>query len=122
MNVPHLSALENAVIAAILQSLPKAENCLTEQLRQSELQSRDHNGYGFFTFWHYQSQRQCAWKVMARMRRRHWWMENFADSFFGSRDGKIDFFEGYPLGGDAWPQNEIFETITLNVSHTEPKS
>jgi hypothetical protein len=29
------------------------------------------------------------------------------------RDGKVDFLEGYPLGGDAWPNDERFEGLNL---------
>jgi hypothetical protein len=49
MNIAHLTPLENAVIEAIVQGKPQSEQCLWEQLRQSELRSRELNGYGFFT-------------------------------------------------------------------------
>jgi hypothetical protein len=32
------------------------------------------------------------------------------------KDGKIDFLEVYPLGGDSWPKNGSFTATNLNRS------
>ena len=116
MTVEHLTPLENAVIEAILLGRPQAEECLREQLQQSELNSRKFNGYGFYT--HLIIPERVP-SCSIRERTLH------ASCFLGGQpcgfilwlnDGRVECLEGYPLGGDSWPKSESFGTITLNKS------
>lgn len=116
MNIAHLTPLENAVIEAIVQGRPESERCLREQLRQSVLRSREFNGYGFFTNLLVPEQAQSCPDLDGTL---------FASGLVGNqlcgfilwiKSGKIDFLEGYPLGGDSWPENESFTAINLNKS------
>jgi hypothetical protein len=118
MNVEHkvaqLTPLEIAVIEAIAQGQPQAERqCLLEQLRQSELSSRKLTGYGFFTnFTIPDHVPGCS--LVRELLASAFVDEQLCGFILWMSGGRIECLEGYPLGGDSWPENESFKSITLN--------
>ena len=116
MNIAHLTPLENAVIEAIVQGKPQSEQCLREQLRQSELRSRERNGYGFFTNLVVPEHVPDCPDLDRTLLASGLVDDQLCGFILWIKDGKIDFLEGYPLGGDSWPENESFKAISLNKS------
>ena len=115
-NIAHLTPLENAVIDAMLQSEPQSERCLREQLRQSQLLSREFNGYGFFTNLTIPEHAPLCPDINGTLHASALVDDQLCGFILWISYGKIDFLEGYPLGGDSWPENESFKAITLNKS------
>ena len=115
MNIAHLTPLENAVIEAIVQGQPQSERCLRVQLQGSQLRSRENNGYGFFTnFLVPEHLPKCPDLGILHASAL---VNNESCGFMlWIKDGRIDFFEGFPLGGDSWPQHESFTSIRLSKS------
>jgi hypothetical protein len=107
-----LTELESVVLRELLQGESDDLVVLRRQIASCSLQSRERNGYGFFTNFHVgENAPRCA-------------NENFelgdvsvvlsgqlCGFILFVRDGKIDFLEGYPLGGDEWPSPEIIEKV-----------
>jgi hypothetical protein len=114
LNVAYLTPLENAVIEAILQGKPQSEQCLREQLRHSELRSREFNGYGFFTNLAISEHAPRRPNLGRTLLASALVDDQLCGFILWITDGKIDFLEGYPLGRDSWPENESFRAITLN--------
>jgi hypothetical protein len=82
------------------------------------LESREHNGYGFYTNFHVPDGTQLVSLPAPLIDRRF-----AASTVVGGQlcgfllwivNGKIEFLEGYPLSGDEWPSNESFGPITLD--------
>ena len=108
-----LTDLEAAVLQFLLQEDTEITRALREQLATCTLESRERNGYGFFTNFHViDSAPKCS-------------IENIelgdASAVVGGekcgfilfvREGRIEFLEGFPLGGDSWPTSEQFEKVT----------
>lgn len=116
MNIAHLTPLENGVLEAIVQGRPQSEQCLREQLQQSELGSREFNGYGLFTNFVVAEQVPRCPGLDRTLLASGLVDDKLCGFILWIRDGKIDFLEGYPLGGDSWPENESFTTFNLNKS------
>jgi hypothetical protein len=116
MNIAHLTPLESAVIEAIVQGQPQSEQYLREQLRQSELRSRELNGYGFFTNLVVPEHVPNCPDLGRTLHASALVDGQLCGFILWIKDGKIDFLEGYPLGGDSWPENESFKAISLNRS------
>lgn len=116
MDITHLTPLENAVIEAMVQGKPQSEKCLREQLRQSKLRSREFNGYGFFTNLAIPEHVPPCPDLDGTLHASALVNDQLCGFILWIKDGRIDFLEGYPLGGDAWPENESFKAITLNKS------
>jgi hypothetical protein len=114
LKIPHLTPLENAVIEAILRGTPQSEQCLLEQLRHSELGSRELNGYGFFTTLVIPEHVPRCPDLDTTLHASSLVDHQLCGFILWITDGKIDFLEGYPLGGDSWPENECFESVTVN--------
>jgi hypothetical protein len=108
-----LTELERTVLAYMLQVDSEETRVLREQLASSSLESRDHNGYGFFTNFKVDS-------GSALCERANFELANVTAVLSGQlcgfilfvRDGKIEFLEGFPLGGDEWPSPEKIETVS----------
>ncbi|MBB5056495.1 hypothetical protein HDF16_001180 [Granulicella aggregans] len=115
-----LTPLESAVISAMLEASTEFGAALSVQLAESTLESREHNGYGFYTTFHVSDGTEPIPPPVPLIDRRF-----AASTVVGGQlcgfllwilNGKIDFLEGYPLGGDEWPSNESFGPITLDQS------
>jgi hypothetical protein len=114
METAHLTPLENAVIGAIVNGQPDSEQCLREQLRCSQLRSREFNGYGFYTNIAV-SEDVPGCPGLSRTLHASALVDNQSCGFILWIDaGRIDCLEGYPLGGDAWPEGQDFRDIILN--------
>ena len=108
-----LTELEVAVLQFVLQG--ETEECyrLFEQLAGSSLESRERNGYGFFTnFRRSDSAPLCSVKDFELGDVSVIVGGELCGFILFVRDGKIDFLEGFPLGGDSWPSSETFEKVT----------
>src|SRR5277367_6622741 len=103
LNVAHLTSLENAVIEAILHGKPQSEHCLREQLRQSQLRSREFNGYGFFTNLVIPEHAPGCPDLDQTLLASALVDDQLCGFILWITDGKIVCLEGYPLGGDSWP-------------------
>jgi hypothetical protein len=114
MDIAHLTPLENAVIEAIVDGQPDSEECLREQLRHSELRSREFNGYGFFTNIAVPENVPGCPALNRTLHASALVDDQSCGFILWIEAGRIDCLEGYPLGGDAWPQVEVFKDITLN--------
>ena len=101
-----LSPLEKAVIDLIINGLPSACAELRIQLNGSRLESREHNGYGFYTTFAIPEDAPAAALPNAQLAASALVDDQLGGFLLWIRDGKVDFLEGYPLGGDAWPSNE----------------
>jgi hypothetical protein len=107
-----LTPLENTVITAMLENSESGE-VPRSQLALGRLESREHNGYGFFTTFSIPDEASLCSLIDERL---------LADAMVGGercgfilwiKNGKVDFFEGYPLSGDAWPSNESFDQLVV---------
>jgi hypothetical protein len=116
MYIAYLTPLENTVIDAIVQGQPQSEQCLWDQLRQSELRSRERNGYGFFTNFLVPEHVPSCPTLKRTLLASGLVGGELCGFILWIKNGKIDFLEGYPLGGESWPINESFEAISLNHS------
>ena len=101
-----LTPLERAVVELILDGLPKSQDSLRTQLNLSRRESRVHNGYGFYTTFAVPGN-----SLAAPLRNAHLGASAYVDDrlcgfLLWIEDGRVNFLEGYPLGGDAWPNNE----------------
>jgi hypothetical protein len=97
-----------------LSHQPDAEVSLREQLRRCELRSREFNGYGFFTNLAVpEDAPRCL--TLDRTLHASAMVNNQSCGFIlWLTDGRLDFLEGYPLGGDSWPDHASFSAITLH--------
>jgi hypothetical protein len=116
LKVAHLTPLESAVIEAIAHGKPQSEQCLREQLRHSELRSRELNEYGFFTNLVIPDHVPGCPDLMGTLHASALVDDQLCGFILWIAGGKIECLEGYPLGGDSWPENESFKAITLNSS------
>jgi hypothetical protein len=112
--VLHLTPLESAVIEAIAQGHPDSEQCLREQLRQSQLASRELNGYGFFTNLVIPDHLPGCPDLIRTLHASALVDGQLCGFILWIAAGKIKCLEGYPLGGDSWPEHESFQSIILN--------
>ncbi len=109
-----LTPLESAVIAAMLAASTEFGETLSIQLAQSQLESRRHNGYGFFTTFAVSNESPLTTLVDERLAASALVGGELCGFLLWIKNGRIDFLEGYPLGGDAWPSDQTIEQISLN--------
>lgn len=115
----YLTPLEQAVIEAILRGVPSSEGCFRFQLHNSRLDVREFNGYGFFTNIIVPNDVPACSPLNAQLLASAMVSKQLCGFILWIADGRIDFLEGYPLGGDSWPENESFEQIELNSSRQD---
>jgi hypothetical protein len=109
-----LTELERSILLAFVEYEELFRKELVMQLEASSLKYRDNNGYGFFTHFnandrvpslpyasfHYHASAKIGGELCGFML----WITN----------GRIDFIEGYPLGGDALPQSGSVAEIQIS--------
>ena len=110
---PYLTALENAVITVMLDG-NKLGEILRTQLSQSRLESREHNGYGFYTRFSLSKEAPAYSLFDERLHASAIVGGELCGFILWIQNGKASFLEGYPLGGDAWPSSEYFEQVRLD--------
>jgi hypothetical protein len=115
----YLTPLEQAVIEAILRGVPSSEECFRFQLQNSRLDVREFNGYGFFTNIVVADEVPVCLPLNAQLPANALVSKQLCGFILWIANGKIDFLEGYPLGGDSWPEDESFEQIELNSSQQD---
>lgn len=109
-----LTKLEVQVLSAMVHGNAEQNEIFMAQFDSCKLERREINGYGFFTHF-----------VMIVDVPALSWTNHIihAHAVIGGEscgfmlwieDGKIDFLEGYPLGGDAWPRGESIEGLTVD--------
>jgi hypothetical protein len=81
--MPYLTALEKAVIEAILRGAPSSEECFRFQLHNSCLDIRKFNGYGFFTNFSFPMTCLPVRPQTRSCLQAQWSVNNFADSLSG---------------------------------------
>jgi hypothetical protein len=109
-----LTLLERAVIAAMVEASGDFIDVLSLQLAQSTLESREHNGYGFYTNFHVPDGMPLVPLIDKRFAASTIVGGQLCGFLLWIKNGKINFLEGYPLGGDEWPSDESFGPITLD--------
>jgi hypothetical protein len=107
-----LTELEHTVLQAFLQSELEDVCVLGEQLASCSLKSREHNGYGFYTNFQVDD-------IPPRCAKENFELGGVSVVLSGQlcgfllfvREGKVEFLEGFPLGGDEWPTPENIEKV-----------
>jgi hypothetical protein len=110
-----LTELERVVLSEFLSRENEDSQALCEQIASCSLESREHNGYGFFT-------NLKVDPAATACSRENFELGNLSVVLSGQlcgfilfvRGGRIDFLEGFPLGGDEWPSPEKIEKVTHN--------
>jgi hypothetical protein len=97
----------------MLNSLSGIGETLRVQFMQSQLESRKHNGYGFFTTFIVPEAVPICSLIDERVHANALVGNELCGFMLWIRNGRINFLEGYPLGGDAWPQNENFTELRM---------
>jgi hypothetical protein len=111
LNLPsYLTPLESAVISALLNSVEFGE-IIGIQLSQSKLESRENNGYGFYTNFLVDDNAPACPLGNERLHANTLVGGELCGFILWMRDGKAHFLEGYPLGGDSWPTDECVNKI-----------
>jgi hypothetical protein len=114
MKLPEfLTELERKVIEFLLKEDTEENRVLAEQLAGCSLESRDLDGFGFYTNF------QIA-DVAPRCARENFELGDISVILSGQlcgfilfvREGKVAFLEGFPLGGDEWPSSENIEKVS----------
>jgi hypothetical protein len=108
-----LAELEGRVLQFLLQEDSEENRVLSEQLAGCSLESRERNGYGFYTNF------QVA-EAVPHSTRTDFELGDVSVVISGGlcgfilfvRGGKIAFLEGFPLGGDEWPSSENIEKVS----------
>jgi hypothetical protein len=108
-----LTELEKTVLSFLLQEDSVENRILGEQLTSCSLESREHNGYGFFTNFNVD-------EAAPRCAKENFELGDVSVVLSGQlcgfilfvRAGKIDFLEGFPLGGDEWPSPEKIQKVS----------
>ncbi len=108
-----LTELERTVLAFLLQEDSDENQLLMQQLASSTLESRENNGYGVYTNFEVP-------EVVLRCAQESFELGDVSVVLSGQlcgfilfvREGKVEFLEGFPLGGDEWPSTENIEKVT----------
>jgi hypothetical protein len=108
-----LTELERRVLEFLLQEDSEENRVLSEQLASCSLESRERNGYGIYTNF------QVA-DFSPRCVRENFELNDCSVVLSGQacgfilfvREGKAEFLEGFPLGGDEWPSPENIEKVS----------
>jgi hypothetical protein len=107
-----LTELESVVLRYLLQGDTEENRILSEQLSASSLESRERNGYGFFTNFEVPDSAPGCTNLNFELGSV---CANVGGELCGFilfvRGGKAKFLEGFPLGGDAWPTSENVENV-----------
>jgi len=108
-----LLPLEQEVVKICAESEELYREELFVQLASSNLLKREFNGYGFFTHFSvpptspvlpYESFRfHASAKVGGELCGFMLWITS----------GRVDFLEGFPLGGDEWPESQTLSDLKL---------
>jgi len=109
---PVFTRLEEIILEAILQGVPEYEAALRLQLESATLESRDHNGYGFYTTFVI-SHSLPTIDFSGRLHASAYLCDQLCNFMLWVKDGRADFLEGYPLGADEWPSEEKIEKVTF---------
>jgi hypothetical protein len=107
-----LTELESTILRYLLQDDTEENRTLADQLKMSSLQSRERNGYGFFTNF-------AVPDSAPRCTKMNFELGNVCATVGGQlcgfilfvRGAKADFLEGFPLGADAWPESEDIQNV-----------
>jgi hypothetical protein len=108
-----LTGLERRILQFILEEDSEENRILSDQLADCVLESRELNGYGFFSNFKVPEPAPHS----ARM---NFELGDVSAVVSGQlcgfilfvREGKAAFLEGFPLGGDEWPSPENLEKVT----------
>jgi hypothetical protein len=108
-----LTEVERTVLEFLLQGSSDENAVLFEQLASSSLKSRERNGYGVYTNFEVSD-------AVPRCTRENFELGDVSVVLSGQlcgfilfiREGKVEFLEGFPLGGDEWPSPENIEKVT----------
>ena len=106
-----LTPLEAAVITVILDGLPTSGDCFRTQIQASQLISRKYTGYGFFTTVSVSADISSCSLLNAQLLAKALVDGQLCGFILWIKDGRIDCLEGYPLGGDSWPEYETFQQV-----------
>jgi hypothetical protein len=108
-----LTELETTVLRFLLQSDSEVYRILREQLAGCSLESRERNGYGIYTnFLIADDAPRCAVANFVLGDISVVLSGQLCGFILFVREGKIDFLEGFPLGGDEWPSPENIEKVS----------
>jgi hypothetical protein len=107
-----LTELERVVLSELLLNENEDSQVMYEQLASCSLESREHNGYGFYTNFRVDP-------AVPLCLRENFELGGVSVVLSGQQcgfilfvtGGRIDFLEGYPLGGDEWPSPENIEKV-----------
>ena len=108
-----LTPLEKSVLSLLITGAELFENDLLSQIALSRLDRRENNGYGFFTHFIPSEKPLLPWQDY-RIHATAKVGGQLCGFMLWIKAGKIDFLEGYPLGGDAWPNEETISELKLN--------
>jgi hypothetical protein len=106
--------LEREIVSAMVEAQDLFREEISLQLRICELTSREHNGYGFFTNLAIPEGSPELPYVNYRLHASAQVGGELCGFMLWIKNGRVDFLEGYPLGGDAWPKREDITDIKLN--------
>jgi len=108
-----LTVLEIAVLSLLLEDDSSENRILRTQLASCSLESRERNGYGFFTnFKVDDAAPRCGRSDFELGDAAAVISDQRCGFILFVREGTISFLEGYPLGGDEWPSPENIEKVT----------
>jgi len=109
-----LTPLEATLLAALINGGEFFKEELASQLSSSQLKSREFNGYGFFINFLIQDDvPRLPWQDY-RLHAQAKIGGELCGFMLWIKSGRVDFLEGYPLGGDAWPESQEVSELKLN--------
>jgi hypothetical protein len=107
-----LTELETAVLSHLLREESEDNRVLNEQLATCSLESREHNGYGFYTNFRVNDAAPLCDRADFELGDVSVVVSGQLCGFIlFVRSRKVAFLEGFPLGGDEWPSSEKFEKV-----------
>jgi len=109
-----LSPVERKVLELMIEGTELFREELKSQITTSHLLKHEFNGYGFFT--HFGTEASVPvlpWQDY-RINAQAKIGGELCGFLLWFKAGKIDFLEGYPLGGDAWPESQTVTDLKLN--------
>lgn len=113
--------LEAMVLEAILQGAPEYASGLQQQLETVPLDSRNINGYGFYTVFANRPDVPTI-DFSGRLHASAEVSDEHCRFILWIKAGRVDFLEGYPLVADSWPNEETirkvrFENVDADSIH-----
>jgi hypothetical protein len=109
----YLTDLEAQILSVIIVGFSTYTEPLAIQLASSRLESRELNGYGFFTNFLVDENAPSCDLVDGRLHASARIGTELCGFMIWVKNGKISFLEGYPLGGDALPLNGVVTELKL---------